>query len=145
MDTKAAIFALLSVWGVGTCMALPASAQDIETETEAGDDGETSKNPLLNRVWVRADETGLPGPMHIFLQDGTLVSDSCWETYRLSEWQQVSTSRISWDEDGMKIDADIASLNEGELVLRLHRIGGSVEEQRFTAANVPYVCPDIET
>ena len=49
MDTKAAIIALLSVWGVGAGMTMPATAQETE---DATDDVET-ENPLLNRVWVR--------------------------------------------------------------------------------------------
>ncbi|WP_240229794.1 hypothetical protein [Devosia lacusdianchii] len=140
MDTKAAVIALLSVWGVGTCAVIPAMAQ--ETEDATDDDGDRS-NPLLNKVWVRADtDESLPGPMQIFLADGTLVTDSCWETYRLSKWQQVSDSAISWDEDGMTIDADIASVSDTELVLNL-KLGSEVQEQRFVTATVPYVCPDM--
>jgi hypothetical protein len=112
-------------------------------ETEAAGSATTS-NPLLNRVWVRADETGLPGPMQIFLANGTLVSDSCWETYRLSNWQQVSDAAISWEEDGTTINADIATLSASELVLRLH-LGSETQEQRFVPASVPYVCPDMES
>jgi hypothetical protein len=143
MDTKAAILALLSVWGVGTCATLaPALAQDTEA---AGEDESGRSNPLLNKVWVRSDaDEALPGPMQIFLADGTLVSDSCWETYRLSKWQQVSPSAISWDEDGVTISADIASVSSNELVLNL-KLGSEVQEQRFVSANVPYVCPDMET
>ena len=142
MDTKAAILALMSVWGIGTCATLPASAQDDATEDATADAGER-ENPLLNKVWVRADaDPSLPGPMQIFLGDGTLVSDSCWETYRLSKWQQVSDTAISWDEDGMTINADIASLSDTELVLNL-KLGSDVQEQRFTVADVPYVCPDM--
>ena len=81
--------------------------------------------------------------MHIFLADGTLVSDSCWETYRLSTWHQVSDTEISWEEDGMTISADIASLSADELVLNLKLVGGA-EEQRFAPASVPYLCPDME-
>lgn len=143
MDTKAAIIALLSVWGVGTCVSLPALAEETEAEDAAG--SETTSNPLLNRVWVRADDTGLPGPMQIFLADGTLVSDSCWETYRLSNWQQVSNTAISWEEDGVTINADIAALSDSELVLRLNLVGGQIEEQRYIPATVPYVCPDVES
>lgn len=144
MDTKAAIFALMSVWGVGTCATLPASAQDSDTTEDATDEAGERNNPLLNKVWVRADaDPSLPGPMQIFLGDGTLVSDSCWETYRLSKWQQVSDSAISWDEDGMTINADIASVSETELVLNL-KLGSEVQEQRFTVAEAPYVCPDME-
>jgi hypothetical protein len=142
MDTKAAIIALLSVWGFGTCATLPVVAEETVDSTEETA-STTSSNPLLNRVWVRADDTDLPGPMHIFLADGTLVSDSCWETYRLSAWQQVSETEISWDEDGMTINADITTLDETELVLRLHLVGDEVQEQRFVVATVPYVCPDI--
>lgn len=139
MDTKAAILALMAAWGVGI---LPVTAQDADTppaeEVEAGDD-----NPLLDRVWVRQDDaSGLPGSMHIFLSDGTLVSDSCWETYRLSKWQQVSETEIAWEEDGMAISADIASLTPEELVLTLKLVGGD-EEQHFAPAEIPYTCPDM--
>ncbi|HEV7345710.1 MAG TPA: hypothetical protein VGN60_08795 [Devosia sp.] len=144
MDTKAAILALMSVWGVGACATLPASAQDGDSATEdAAAELAGGENPLLNKVWVRADaDENLPGPMQIFLGDGTLVSDSCWETYRLSKWQQVSDSAISWDEDGMTINADIASVSATELVLNL-KLGSEVQEQRFVTATVPYVCPDM--
>jgi len=140
MDTKAAIIALLSVWGVGTCAAPPALADDgdIAGETDSAED-----NLLLNRVWVRSeDASGLPGSMQIFLPDGTLVSDSCWETYRLSRWQQVSDTEISWEEDGMTIHAAIAALSPTELVLAL-KLGSEVAEQHFVPAAVPYVCPDM--
>jgi hypothetical protein len=144
MDTKAAILALMSVWGVGTCATLPASAQEADAAEDATDDAREGENPLLNKVWIRADtDVNLPGPMQIFLRDGTLVSDSCWETYRLSKWQQVSDSAISWDEDGMTINADIASVSATELVLNL-KLGSQVQEQRFVTATVPYVCPDME-
>lgn len=141
MDTKAAILALMSVWGVGTSATVaPAIAQDTET---AEDESERS-NPLLNKVWVRSDaDESLPGPMQIFLADGTLVSDSCWETYRLSKWQQVSDSAITWDEDGMTISADIASISDSELVLNL-KLGSEMQEQRYVSASVPYVCPDMK-
>jgi hypothetical protein len=142
MDTKAAILALMTAWGVGTCATLPVTAQEAEpveaTEVEDGDD-----NPLLNRVWVQPEaDSGLPGSMHIFLADGTLVSDSCWETYRLSRWQQVSETEISWDEDGMTITADITSLTPDELVLNLKLIGGD-QELRMAPAEVPYLCPEM--
>lgn len=142
MDTKAAIFALMTVWGVGTCTAVPSMAQDADPAAEEGE--ATGESPLLNSVWVRqsTDPAALPGVTHIFLSDGTLVSDSCWEPYRLSSWQQVSDTEISWDEDGMTISADITSLTADELVLNLKLVGGA-EEQRFIPAEVPFVCPDM--
>ena len=141
MDTKAAIFALMTAWGVGACATAPVMAQETEAATEEAD--AASGSLLLNRVWVRqGDGSGMPGTMHIFLADGTMVSDSCWETYRLSSWQQVSDTQISWDEDGMTISADIESLTDDELVLSLNLVGGA-EEQRFAPAEVPYLCPDM--
>ena len=144
MDTKAAIIALLSVWGVGAVAGVaPSVAQDTVDIDDSFDDAEDDANPLLNRVWVRSDaDSALPGPMQIFLADGTLVSDSCWETYRLSKWQQVSDTSISWDEDGMTINADIASIDGDQMVLNL-KLGSEVQEQRFVSAKVPYVCPDM--
>lgn len=144
MDTKAAILALITAWGVGAAGTMPVMAEDTEVpqveEAAAGEDD----NLLLNRVWVRQDDTsGMPGGMHIFLADGTLVSDSCWETYRLSRWQQVSETEIAWEEDGMTINADISSLTENELVLTLKLLHGD-EAQTFAPALVPYVCPDME-
>jgi hypothetical protein len=140
MDTKAAVIALMSVWGVGTCNVPPSAAQEIEDSAE---DSSELGNPLLNKVWVRsATEETMPGPMQIFLDDGTLVSDSCWETYRLSKWQQVSDTAISWDEDGITINADITSVSDTELVLSL-KLGSEVQEQRFVVATVPYLCPDM--
>lgn len=137
MDTKAAIIALMGVWGVSVATCLPAQAEDTALEDEG--DGE---NPLLNKIWVQQGDAASPGTMQIFLADGTLVSDSCWETYRLSKWQQVSDTAISWEEDGMTINAEISSLTDDELVLSL-KLGNDVVEQRFAPAAVPTVCPDM--
>jgi len=137
MDTKAAIIALMSVWGVGAATCLPTVAEEPAIEDEADSD-----NPLLNRVWIQQGDTPSPGTAQIFLADGTLVTDSCWETYRLSKWQQVSDTAISWDEDGMTINADIVSLSDSELVLNLHLVSEDVE-QRFVPAEVPFLCPEM--
>ncbi len=141
MDTKAAIVALMAVWGVGVCTALPSAAQ--ETETTSAEDSASEDNPLLNRVWVaQGNASALPGVMRIFLADGTLVSDSCWETYRLSKWQQVSETEIAWEEDGMTINAEVTELTDSQLILNLKLIGGD-EEQAFVPASAPYVCPEL--
>jgi len=102
-----------------------------------------SDNPLADRVWVRSDSTGLPGVMRIFLSDSTLVMDSCWETYRLARWQMESDSTLRWQEDAADIRATIRSLHDKELVLLVSLRNGS-EEQHYTAAPVPYVCPDMK-
>jgi hypothetical protein len=70
------------------------------------------------------------------------VQDSCWETHRLSAWQQTGASSVSWNEDGMDIKADIVTLTADELVLSLKLKGGAVEE-RYTPAPIPSTCPDM--
>src|SRR5690606_3675735 len=86
MTTRTALFALLAMWGVGTCVTLPTLAEEAASEDQAEADSPTRRD-LTNRVWVKEDDGGLPGVMRIFLSDGTLVQDSCWETHRLSEWK----------------------------------------------------------
>lgn len=140
MTSKAAIFALLSLWGVGSVAALPAVAQETTATSESTSDAD---DDLTDRVWVKAgDEASLPGVIKIFLSDGTLVQDSCWETHRLSAWTKDGDKAVSWDEDGMEIKADILTVSADELVLSLKLVGGDVEE-RYTRATVPYVCPDM--
>jgi len=140
MTSKAALFALLAMWGVGSATALPAFAE--ETPTESTVNSKTSKTGLTDRVWTRADDQGLPGVMKIFLSDGTLVQDSCWETHRLDKWELTSDTALKWNEDGMDINADIVSLSDAELVLSL-KLGADAQEEKYVAATVPYLCPDM--
>jgi hypothetical protein len=106
------------------------------TESQA-----TSTPTFTDRVWLRADAGSAPGAMQIFLSDGTLISDSCFETYRLSRWR-LDGEGLVWSEDGVDIRARLVSVDADTLVLSLALRGGE-EEQRFTAARVPYVCPDM--
>jgi hypothetical protein len=97
---------------------------------------------LLDRVWRRTDGDGPPGVMRIFLRDGTLLSDSCWETYRLSRWSALPGGIVVWSEDGVDVRAVVEELTEDELVLRLELPSGA-EAQRFAPAEAPWVCPDL--
>ncbi len=140
MPSKAAIFALLSLWGVGSVAGLPAAAQDGSTPPAESSSDDDEGDELTDRVWVKAgDEASLPGVIKIFLSDGTLVQDSCWETHRLSAWQKSGDNAVTWNEDGMEIRADIVTLSADELVLRI----AGMDQERYTPATVPYVCPDI--
>lgn len=140
MTSKAALFALLAMWGVGSTACLPAFAEDA-APTESAANAKTSKTGLVDRVWTKADGD-LPGVMKIFLSDGTLVQDSCWETHRLSPWELTSDTALKWNEDGMDITADIVSLTDAELVLSL-KLGSDAVEEKYVTATVPYVCPDM--
>src|SRR5882724_7534007 len=142
MTSKAAILALLTLWGVGAAVPHQAWADEITSEQSAEGDDESSGD-LTNRVWVKAgDDQALPGVIKIFLSDGTMVQDSCWETHRLSAWQKTAANQLVWNEDGMDIKADIVTLTADELVLSLKLKGGAVEEH-YVPSPVPAVCPDV--
>src|SRR5205085_12086990 len=79
-----------------------------------------SQSALTGRVWTSTDSTGLPGVMRVFLGDGTLLMDSCWETYRLTTWHMESDSSLVWQEDGHEIRTHILGSDAASLSLRLH-------------------------
>jgi hypothetical protein len=142
MTSKAAILTLLTLWGVGTALPHQAWAEET-TGSEQSSDSKDDETGLTNKVWVKAgDDAALPGVIKVFLSDGTLVQDSCWETHRLSPWQMTDAKSLTWNEDGMDIKADIVTLTADELVLSLKLKGGDVQEH-YKPAPVPSVCPDM--
>ncbi len=147
MTSKAALFALLTLWGIGGAALAPAVAEDLvpatEEEDAVGSEASLFEQSLSNRVWVKTDAGDLPSVIRIFLSDGTMVSDSCWETHRLSAWHMTSDTGLTWNEDGIDINAEVVKVSAAELVLRLALLGGDVIEEAYHAADVPYVCPDI--
>ncbi len=138
MTSKAALFALLTMWGVGAGACLPSYAEEAMAESTSAM-APNAKPGFTDRVWSKVDDGGLPGVMKIFLSDGTLVQDSCWETHRLGQWTLTSDSALKWNEDGMDITAQIVSLADTELVLNVNGMG----DEKYTAAAVPYLCPDM--
>ena len=141
MTSKTALFALLAVWGVAPCIPSAAIAEEAAS-TEAAADQSPLKRSFTNRVWVKTDTGDLPGVLRIFLSDGTLVQDSCWETHRLSKWTMTGDTGLSWNEDGTDIAASIVSVNSTDLHLQL-QLGNSTVDEHYTTATVPYVCPDV--
>jgi hypothetical protein len=144
MTSRTALFALLAMWGVGFGGSLPVRAEENPSGTTSESRSEAGSAPagFTNRVWIKEDTGDLPGVVRIFLSDGTLVEDSCWETHRLSQWKLLSGTALSWNEDGLDIAADIASLTDDHLTLRVKLKGGPVDEH-YAAAAVPAVCPDM--
>lgn len=142
MTTKTALFALLAMWGVTSSLGTPALAEEAAS-AEAMADQTPLKRSFTNRIWVQADEgNDLPGVMKIFLSDGTLVSDSCWETHRLSNWTMAGDTDLTWNEDGIDIPAKIVSVTATDLHLQL-TLGSDKVDEHYVAATVPYVCPDM--
>ncbi|MEO5819390.1 MAG: YbaY family lipoprotein [Vicinamibacteraceae bacterium] len=97
---------------------------------------------FVGRTWLSTDAAASPGTLRIFLADGTLLMDSCGETYRLATWRAPRPGRIEWTEDGARIEAEVSEPRAGELRLRLRLRGGDARDERYRLATVPYVCPD---
>jgi hypothetical protein len=96
---------------------------------------------FVGRTWLSTDASASPGTLRIFLVDGTLLMDSCGETYRLSKWRSLGPRRIAWTEDGARIEAEVSQPRSGELRLRLH-LRTEIKDERYRLATVPSTCPD---
>jgi hypothetical protein len=96
---------------------------------------------FVGRTWLSTDPSAPPGTLRIFLADGTLLMDSCGETYRLAKWRTLRPRRIAWIEDGARIEAEVSQPRAGELRLRLH-LRSEIKDERYRLAKVPFVCPD---
>lgn len=134
------VFALLAGCQASPSLAPRANeAANVPASAHASFD---NRSALTGKVWVRTNSTGLPGDFRLFLANRTLLIDSCWETYRLAHWTMTSDSTLRWREGHAAITADVISLTDKQLVLQLNLTSGP-EIQRFTAASVPYLCPDM--
>ncbi|WP_283193231.1 hypothetical protein [Rhizobium sp. AN80A] len=101
-------------------------------------------DPLVGRAWVETKpQSGLPGVMMVFMADGSLLMDSCWETYALRKWSRASQDTVTWDEDGAKITAKVQSVSPTQLTLRV-KAGKDTVEHRYSVAKAPYLCPDMK-
>ena len=96
---------------------------------------------FVGKTWLSTDSSAPRGTIRIFLPDGTLLMDSCGETYRLARWTSIDASRIAWDEDGARIEADVSQAGADVLELRL-QLKSEEKIERYRLAQVPYVCPD---
>ncbi len=125
-------------------MAPPADAAPTgqAAEMQASLAPETAADPLLNKVWAMEPGDGRPGVMRVFLEGGVLIQDSCWETYRLSDWRRAADGRIVWNEDGMDIEAEVDAVSDGAMTLRLF-LGAEEKVETYKAAASPFVCPDL--
>ena len=96
---------------------------------------------FVGKVWLSTDPSAAPGTLRIFLPDGTLVMDSCGETYRLARWRAIDERRIEWQEDTARIEAEVTQVSPDQLKLRLHLVR-ELKEENYRLAQVPFVCPD---
>jgi len=97
-----------------------------------------SRLPFVGKVWISTMPGSARGSLLIFLPDGTLVMDSCFEPYRLSRWGMAG-DHVRWLEDTIPIEAEVSVRFNNSLRLRI----SGQQERVYVAASVPYTCPDM--
>jgi hypothetical protein len=97
---------------------------------------------FAGKLWLSTNASAPPGTLQVFLPNGTLLMDSCGETYRLARWQSIDDRHIAWQEDAARIEAEITELSDDRLHLRL-RLVNEFKDQTYRLATVPFVCPDM--
>lgn len=96
---------------------------------------------FVGKVWTSMDQSAPLGTLRIFLPDGTMVMDSCFETYRIARWRNIDERRIEWQEDTARIEAEVAQANPGQLRLRLQLVS-EVKVEDYRLVQVPFLCPE---
>jgi hypothetical protein len=108
-----------------------------QTANPAAERDEPADSSFIGRVWISTTQGSARGSILVFLPDRTVLMDSCFETFRISQWG-VAGDHIRWIEDTIPIEAKVTMLGKDEMRLE---VAGHVKS--FVAAPVPYVCPDM--
>ncbi len=95
---------------------------------------------FVGRIWLSITRGDPLGSIVVFLPDKSMLKDSCFETFRVSEWGIISDTRIRWREDTIPIEAEFSQPTANELVLKPV---GTGRQENYVAISVPYVCPDM--
>ena len=114
----------------------PAPATETSNTAELGQPADPR---FIGKIWISTTQGQPRGSMLIFLPDRSLLMDSCFETYRISNWG-AEGDRIRWIEDAIPIEATLSMPNDDELRLQ---VAGQDRVQSYVTATVPYVCPDM--
>lgn len=101
--------------------------------------GQPADPRFIGKIWISTTQGHARGSMLIFLPDRSLLMDSCFETYRISQWGAAG-DRIRWIEDAIPIEATLNMINDNELRLQ---VAGQDSVQSYVTATVPFVCPDM--
>jgi hypothetical protein len=126
--------------GLIACV-LTAACRSPSTNQEAPTASRDAQRSFVGKAWLSTDPSAAPGTLRIFLPDGTLVMDSCGETYRLARWRAIDERRIEWQEDTARIEAEVTQVSPDQLQLRLHLVR-ELNDENYRLAQVPFVCPD---
>jgi hypothetical protein len=105
----------------------------------APEHAEPANPAFIGRVWVSTTPGHARGSIMVFLPDRTLLMDSCFETFRVTQWG-VAGDKIRWIEETIPVEAEVSMPSADELQLTL---AGRDRAQTYVAVSVPYVCPDM--
>jgi hypothetical protein len=131
---------LIDFGGLIACV-LAAACRGPAADQEARTASREAQPSFIGKAWMSTDPSAASGTLRIFLPDGTLVMDSCGETYRLARWRAIDERRIEWQEDSARIEAEVTQVSSDQLQLRLHLVR-ELREENYRLAQVPFVCPD---
>jgi len=134
--TSLAMLALCACGG-SQAPSPPAAAQPQSPTGAAAGNDEPANPAFIGRIW-RSSTSGNPlGTIMIFLPDRLLLMDSCFETFRVSQWG-VAGNNIRWLEDTVPIEAEVIMPGPNELKLRV-----AGRDQTFIAMTDAWTCPDM--
>jgi len=146
MHNQIAASLALALFGLAACSKPPAPTAAATPPPTSADSpatteelGQPADPRFIGKIWVSTTSGHARGSLLIFLPDRSLLMDSCFETYRISQWGAAG-DRIRWVEDAIPIEATISLPNDNELRLQL---AGQDNVQSYVSATVPYVCPDM--
>lgn len=91
--------------GLVALALLSACARGVVIPIVAGKD---TRALLSDVMWLDTDPAAPRGSYIVFLSDGGLLMASCGEGWRLSPWRMRDDSRLVWEEDGRRIEAEVA-------------------------------------
>lgn len=126
--------------GLIACV-LAAACRSPSADQEARTASPASPPAFVGKTWMSTDPSAAPGTLRIFVPDGTLVMDSCGETYRLARWRAIDDRRVEWQENSARIEAEVTQVGSEQLQLRM-QLGRDLKEEHYRLASVPFVCPD---
>ena len=138
--TKARLMLICSGGLIASVLA--AACRSPSADQEARTASPEAPPAFVGKTWMSTNPSAAPGTLRIFLPDGTLVMDSCGETYRLARWRAIDERRIEWHEDSARIEAEVTEVSSDHLQLRLHLVR-ELKEENYRLAPVPFVCPDV--
>jgi uncharacterized membrane protein len=124
-------------------LLVAAACRPAPSASPAGEQAPTQPRAFVGKTWLSTDPAAAQGTIRIFLADGTLVMDSCFETYRLARWEALDEKRIAWQEDTARIEAEVDESAPGRLRLRL-KLAQEIKDESYSVAPTPFVCPDVQ-